>query len=967
MSDGSKRFTFLPRPEAHPMNWDDLLPPLRCAARNLLLRIAGAADKAEHKPKDAENADVEWNIANCFLVYGDRGTGKTTILLSAKAAVSNPIQFFKKTHEEDARLANEAGVQLRDDAKACAEKLKDKSIVWLDVLDLEPLPPHANPLATMLTRVRNALCSPDGGSKPTETTSIFEEDADSARNKLNRLISEATLMWEGISESDTRGKANRQIVAADYYAQFRNRFVDAMATLSREIGRRSGSRDSDACHPIVLPVDNIDRSTDHLHNIVKLAQMVSCRYLWFVMAGDREDVETFLERAYWKELITLGESAAAIGKKGLGDEDETLVMARRQAAATAHKLFPPSHRIEIELVKPVETLRFCASSTNKSDRTNSTNCKSIYDLLEMIDIPNLGNGPKIRFIELFDARKRVEASEGLPDQDLVYFSELLEQADTPDEPKLRFLEILEVRKRGETISKTGEANNGLSRLAPEYLTQAARLGLQLPARSVLDLWQLVHWAVYDSTASPRKAVLQEEKKPDFRAEKIARTMLRNILAESKISNKAGRLLQEKIIRRDPSGATTLDFREPNPSLNVTHLRARDFESRGKLKNLPSDKGTEQSYAVRSTLFARGEEELILVSLKPNLSLKPNRVGKTHQTNHDNGEDDADMDWELPRLVSGWLTVLHDIVMWAEKSWVTSSPIHEIEICLLSVSHEVISSINGQRTRNKMKSLWWSAPSWNSFFAHTVFELRWGKIQSPIKEGCRRNQANPADYLPPDYLPRVLAVGWVVCVLDTFRALAPQGWDSSQDHTLDQQQREINPGEASKPELLSLIFKNCETEKWTDEGIKDVEKHVMGAAANLYSDILRNGSSSGHERVFFSDEGVTPMRDWLERKLPLLLSHLYVPMSEGANENRRDAIISHLRGRAETEALVKAWENNSDFILADMEKELAEIFMIDKKSAGSESGQQPKIPHYLEDLNFLGPFTDLHRLWLNSRY
>jgi len=59
------------------MHWRDLLSPVRHAVRNLLLRIEGATQKGV---KASEVA------ANCFLVYGDRGTGKTTVLLNVKNA-----------------------------------------------------------------------------------------------------------------------------------------------------------------------------------------------------------------------------------------------------------------------------------------------------------------------------------------------------------------------------------------------------------------------------------------------------------------------------------------------------------------------------------------------------------------------------------------------------------------------------------------------------------------------------------------------------------------------------------------------------------------------------------------------------------------------------------------------------------------------------------------------------------------
>lgn len=418
-------FKFYPRPEAHPMNWDELLSPVQDAVRDLLVRIEGATQR------EIKGEDI---TANCFLVYGDRGTGKTTVLLSARHACDPNQSFFK----EMPRKVGKGDAEKRGAAKARADKLQN--VIWLDVLDLEPLPPRANLLTTVLTRVRNALYPAGPGKQVTEMTSILEESADSARHKLSQLINDATLMWEDISEPDTRSRANRQVAAADIYAQFRDRFKDAMDTLSRELGRRSGSAEKHC--PLILPIDNIDRSTDHLYGIVKLAQMVSCPHLWLVMAGDRQDVDTFLERAFWKELIRIGEGAGAAGKAGLGGEDEALVMARRQAAAASHKLLPPSHRVEVHLVKPEETLGFYSPDKGES--------VTIRKLLEETKVTGTGKGrPEIRLVDLFDAARQIS----------------------------------------DVVGETGE----------DCLTDAAELGLRLSARGVLDLWQIVYGTLHDAT------------------------------------------------------------------------------------------------------------------------------------------------------------------------------------------------------------------------------------------------------------------------------------------------------------------------------------------------------------------------------------------------------------------------------------------------------------------------------------
>lgn len=320
------------------MKWEHLLPPLKRAVHDLLMRIAGA----ERDRRVRRHTQEQKEVSSCFLVCGSRGTGKTTVLLSAKEAICKNEGFFKVSTSDN----------ILNEAQEWAKQLKTE-IVWLDPLDLEPLPPATNLLTNLLTQVRNAL----DGHEPNQigSTSIFEESATDPRQKLSELINDATLMWEEIQEADTRNKANRQRAAAEIYATFRQRFKEGMDALSKKLALRHG--DNEGCS-IVLPIDNIDRSPDHLKAIIKLAQMVSHPCLWLVMAGDREEVETFLERAYWKELIYSQAGVDARGKIGHGGEDETLAMARRQSTAAAAKVWPPSHRVEIDFVQPKDTLDF---------------------------------------------------------------------------------------------------------------------------------------------------------------------------------------------------------------------------------------------------------------------------------------------------------------------------------------------------------------------------------------------------------------------------------------------------------------------------------------------------------------------------------------------------------------------------------------------------------------------------------
>lgn len=919
----SENFQFHPRPDAHPMEWNELLPPLQHAVRDLLVRLEGAVSKVDQIRENSNNGKSQDYPASCFLVYGERGTGKTTVLLSAKDAVGKPRRpFFKDPIKKE--MDHER--KLRNDAKRSADELQRKGLVWLEVLDIESMPLRTNLLTTLLTRVRNALYASDAENKSFEHSSILEDSADSARHQLNKLIKDATFMWEEIIEPNTREISSRQINVADISANYKRLFKDAMEALSKELARRNGS--CEVFHPIVLPIDNIDRSTTHLYNIVKLAQLVASPYLWLVLAGDREDIETFLERAYWKELITIGDGAGGDGKVGSRGEDEALMMARRQAAAASHKLLPPSHRIQVDVLKPMDTLKFTTTLSGK--RNQHSQEQTVYDLLKQIKIPNLGNGHDINFVELFDARQHVEDPSDHWTRDTL----LIGVMDTEAEPSIQIIEFIEEHK---DIENPSEKVKGIATLNKKYLTAAAQLGLQLPARAVLDLWQLAYWAV---NAHPEKNRKNESESSPLIAEKIARTMLRNIIAESKLSSNLGRVLQDRVIDQDPKGATILNFKYPEFSLKVNCLRALDFSFRV-IPNRSNEK-LKSNFYVNSMISFLGDEKLDLIFLNDPIGKKgsDNQVTKPVIKNdlikqHNTVDKDSE---SLPDLVAGWLEILFDITFWAKKSWVLPQLDSDIHLYrFIRVSHDVVINSNGQYNRKELKKLYWPVPLWLEFFTLDILRMRWDKFRAVIRIKSHNNPVIPARYLP-----WVLAIGWVACVLDTFWVLVPKGW-------------KIDKHEAhSKIKLASYVL---QTEQWDKASIEDLERHVFKAAADLYALIIKNNADQ--ERVFFKEEGVTTMRDWLEQKLPLLLSHLYVPLEADVTEPRCTKITHSFKDTA----LVKHWQNNWPFILVDIEKEYKTMFSVDDKSMDSESTLQPT-PSYLKNLDSIGPFADMHTLWLN---
>jgi len=781
---------FCPRPEAQATTWGELMNPVSSAVRDLLVRIHGAHQSIDSKNHVNYTDSLIQETGNCFLVYGSRGTGKTTVLLNAQRAIckKSGANFFD-------RSSTETDIQktIREDTKKIADNLKE-GLVWLEILNLEPLPAEANLLTVLLTQVRNALHS-HCDNRQSERRSIFEEDVNSARQQLNTLINDATLMWQNVVEADTRNITNRQVKAADIYAGFQDKFKKAMDKLVDEL---KSSSDIDKRLSIVLPIDNIDRSTDHLQAIVKLAQLVSHPNLWFVMAGDRVEVETFLERAYWKELIRNNDGNDALGKMDGEGEDEALVMARRQANATAQKLWPANHRVEVDLVTPVETLDF----HYKKDSSNNKSVK-ISDLLGKINIPMT----RIQR-EINQARQ-------------VSMITLMDLFDVSDE-------II-----------------GLSNKIPnlkQRLTRTALHGLLLPARSVIDLWQLLDWLDTDISFA----------KNDFKAEKVARTMLRTAIASSDLSSKVVQLFQNDILQRGEYGGTILQFKKA--SLRATSIYSMNNDL--KLEPVITPLALKNT-KLRSKLVINKINDITL-SLQQGTKNKQLIV--------------------LQPLVAAWLMKLYDILILAEGSecsWVSGYP--QVKWFNVRLEHTIVSYDEKSKISNV--KLEWNAPRWGVFWAHRIFRQYWDVFCGSIAP----QQAN---------LARLLAAGWVFCVLKTAVKL-------------------INSIDSTSG------FENNMSWEFNNKDVQGFEKTIMVGAADFYRGIQEKLS----EKKTMPDaayEILNSTAEWLETELIFFLSSGYVPIESEESKTRFNALWDSL---PQDDLLKHHWKGNLPFILADLDERL----------------------------------------------
>jgi hypothetical protein len=844
--------TRTPIPEARAYGWEDLLTPTRQASLELLEWLSAACDTSKGLSTDEQ-------LSTSLLLSGARGSGKTTVLLSAELALRDPRLFVygtdapKKLERDEALLQGPEHSADRREAlfrgTVCKTLLRlQPHITWMEPLDLEPLPPRANLLATLLVRVRSALEKTEPGRAGRGTggryaSSLLQESAESAWGTLDQLVRDASFMWEDITSNDSRLRSEMQIRASEIFISFRRRFSEVMEDVSRSLAMPRFGADRDQDVILVLPIDNVDRSVEHLYNIVKLTRMVTSRRLWFVLAAGHQEFQLFMERSFQKELITSGQ--AGIGRKG---QDETLAIARRQAATTLRRALPPSYRIEIEPVAPETAWSFAWKSTTPGEQ------RPLCELLKMLKLPQRGAGASSRpgprlatepldsFADLFDLRPRLA-----PDVAEAFLDASLEGGEG------RFK--MRARVPGE---RTGP------RLV---LTHAARLALTLPARTLQDLWH----------AAWREA--QDTREPDDgeKAVRVAREMLRNAVDESDLPAWASQLLLNRILREDVQGRTVLDLtgkrvsRTKRTTLSdVIDLKAVAADGHGpggsSAAEGPSTGGVSGRDVLLSELHLRHFQDVLLVLNDP---------------------DTPGNSAPMPANVCGWFMLLHDLLMRFEQPRVLN-----LEVTPAEMSPELVVTLHelwvGASPAQPLVQLdfWWSPPTWNTYIEFAIFTAQWKGFLHGMRELVKlHTQLRSAGHCA--LLFRFIQAAWVENVC-TVAGCGLGRWDWSGEDGV------LSVSAALKASLQG-------GESGAGERLRAYETRVRRQVGQLLGTI--QALSQGYDRLWVA-------RAWLEQSLPLLalpefapdpgLSALLSWEEEAGDEEEKKAwreLVAHWRSRA----------------------------------------------------------------------
>lgn len=319
VSRGSRR-----RPEALSLGWVMLSATQRMAVEDVsswmldALASLDARARAGQSRSDGAGVDVDRRSQIAF-IDGDRGTGKTSILLTLRA-ITHSAAPLQKVPDPVERL------------RACRSRIQ-----WLETLDMEPLSRGTNLFAAILARVA-AMVDHAPSSWPPMATALadtrggFEETTAA----LQQLQNDAAIVWDridsGAPDGDPQVRALWVNQAEKAALDMHGRIAKVMDGVARLLSLASGQE-----MLFVVPVDDFDLAPAHCLELLRLIRMITTPRLVFVVAGNIRVAETVLRLKSEGDLSALAGSGAPRTK-------DLLERASEIAANNMRKLVPPGQR-----------------------------------------------------------------------------------------------------------------------------------------------------------------------------------------------------------------------------------------------------------------------------------------------------------------------------------------------------------------------------------------------------------------------------------------------------------------------------------------------------------------------------------------------------------------------------------------------------------------------------------------------
>lgn len=338
------------RAESRPFSWSALTRPERFAFERVAASIAeaveGLAEPKAYKSKREQAIHLDPGRASRLIfLTGKRGTGKTSVLLSL-------IRACVAIEEWDAEVSgNSDGALLYNTASQLIGILR-KRVVWLEPLDMEPLPRPTNLLAAILARIETAVehfnLSEGHNSEVAARGMLVPSHGElDALTDLQRLQTNAAVAWDG-NLPERASALDPDAFAVELMRVERAR-LSINSELSRTLNGLAGlyKRDPWLSDPLfLLPVDDFDLNPTRCLDLLRLLRAISVPRLFSVILGDEDVAESLFRVKVSGDVAEIARRSASEGLLGM-PVGEISALGGEVAANAMRKLVPPSQRVAL--------------------------------------------------------------------------------------------------------------------------------------------------------------------------------------------------------------------------------------------------------------------------------------------------------------------------------------------------------------------------------------------------------------------------------------------------------------------------------------------------------------------------------------------------------------------------------------------------------------------------------------------
>ena len=381
------------RPEARAINWDLLTSSQQGAFQRIVSLLQSSlqdvpkigTEKRNEYHSSRMNVDLR-RSNHVVMLSGKRGTGKTSLLLS--------LQYLLRPGLDDESLAeSRLPKEDWDSVRGLSRR-----VIWLETLDLEPLPNRCSLFAAILARVEDVVREEHGDWAGFDNwvSGQFRSGMEKALFEFDRLANDVAYAWEdgpdhfpqGFMEPESYARDARR--AEQSRLSIRRRLDDVLNLFATEVKWKN-----DVKNPIfLLPIDDFDLNPRRSLDLLRLLREIGNSRLFPLVLGDVEVARLVLDLKMQGELgsVLKGGKLSQEQLAELGRESKGL------ATEAIRKLLPPDQRLYLEKLSLEETLNF---SPTPAEFGGDRNQRTLSSLLKGIQLGD-GGAESTSIFEVLD-------------------------------------------------------------------------------------------------------------------------------------------------------------------------------------------------------------------------------------------------------------------------------------------------------------------------------------------------------------------------------------------------------------------------------------------------------------------------------------------------------------------------------------------------------------------------------------